>query len=180
MAGRRPAAHPATLGYDISAGRDLDHRHRRPVARLYSPRVPTERVDEALARKLVQHVLGGVSVDRYEDGSRNGMVDATITYADGTVAALEVVGDHDPNYRSLDDAIRKGGARIGAPTLRNTWILNLKDHADVRTIRENIAPILEALEAAFLPGNLKWPDGRLSDDRSQDCRSIHPFRRAVR
>jgi len=124
--------------------------------------VKTERGDEAIARKLVQHVLGGgVSADWYDDGSRDGMVDAQVTYPDGTVAALEVVGNHDPNYRSLDDAIRKGGARIDAPTLRNTWILNLKEHADVRTIRKAIVALIESLEAASLPGNLKWPDGRL-------------------
>ena len=92
------------------------------------------------------------------------MVDAQITYADGTIAALEVVGDHDPNYRNLDARIRDGGSRIDAPTLRNTWILNLKDHpdvSDVRAIRKKIVALLEALEAASLPGNLKWPDGRL-------------------
>ncbi len=115
--------------------------------------MPTERDNEAIARKLVQHVLRGVSVARYEDGSRDGMVDAQITYPDGTVAALEVVGDHDPNYRNLDARIRDGGNRIDAPTLRNTWILNLKDHpdvSDVRAIRGTIVALLEDLEAARL------------------------------
>jgi hypothetical protein len=78
--------------------------------------VPNERGDEVIARRLVQHVLGGaVAVDRYDDGSRDGMVDAQITYPDGTIAALEVVSDHDPNYRNLDARIRDGGSRIHAP-----------------------------------------------------------------
>jgi hypothetical protein len=108
-----------------------------------------------LRGSFVRHVLGGgVSADWYDDGSRDGMVDAKITYPDGTVAALEVVGDHDPNYRTLDARIRAGAGCINAPTLRNTWILNLKDHpdvSDVRAIRRTIVALLEAFEAAPCP-----------------------------
>jgi hypothetical protein len=127
----------------------------------------TERENELIACAIVEHCLPKATVKHVGDEPGDGMIDGLITYLDGRTAALEVVGDHDPNYRRLDARIRDGGSRIDAPTtLRNTWILNLKDHPDVpdvRAIRGTIVTLLATIEASGLPDDLKWPDpeGRL-------------------
>jgi hypothetical protein len=50
--------------------------------------VPEDRPDEQVARHIVRHALPSVTVvTQHEDGSRDSMVDALITYPDGRTAA---------------------------------------------------------------------------------------------
>jgi hypothetical protein len=87
------------------------------------------------------------------------MVDAHITYPDGTVAALEVVGDKDKAREGLQARLEREGQSIEAPTLRHKWVLTLAEHAKIREIRRDIVPLLELIESD-LPGDIEWPRGR--------------------
>jgi hypothetical protein len=156
VAHRRRTADQTAVGTHIPSG-------RKPVpAGVSFAAMATRRPDELMARAIIEQCITGAHVEHVGDQPGDHMIDILITYSAGNTAAVEVVADHDQNYRRLDARIRAGGGhRIAARTLRNTWILSLKEQADVRAVRTSIVPLLEAFEAALLPVDLKWPNGRL-------------------
>ena len=78
--------------------------------------VPDDRPDEQIARHIVRHaLLSGLTVTQHDDGSRDSMVDALITYPDGRTAALEIVGDYDRAYRVCWSGLRGRGKSSTRP-----------------------------------------------------------------
>ena len=126
--------------------------------------VPKNRADEVIARQIVAHGLLGATVVHHDDGSRPGMVDAVITYADGRTAALEVVTDTDPGYRRIRARLAKGGEVIDAPDLKFTWHITVSDDADNREIHRRVVFILGQMEYVPPRPELGWPDGRRWQD----------------
>jgi hypothetical protein len=130
--------------------------------------VPDERSEERLARLIVQRTLRGTVVSRHDDGSRNAMVDAVITYPDGSSAGLEVVRDTDPDYQRLWARIGRHGQLIDAPDLRHTWHVVVSTDARIRELHDEIVGVLRFIEAQPIALELDWPDGR----RWHDARDI--------
>src|SRR5689334_13151665 len=118
--------------------------------------MPDERPEEQLARRIVQHTLRGTEVRRHDDGSMNAMVDALITYPDGTVAGLEIVRDTDPGYQRLWARIGKHGQLIDAPDLRHTWHIVVGTDAPIRDLRKQIVGVLSYIEAEPIALELDW------------------------
>jgi hypothetical protein len=78
--------------------------------------VPEDRPYEQVARHIVRHALPSVTVvTQHEDGSRDSMVDALITYPDGRTAAPEIVGDYDASTALCRRGLRGRGKSSTRP-----------------------------------------------------------------
>jgi hypothetical protein len=119
-----------------------------------------DRPEERAARQIVQLSMSDAVIERYDNGSRDRMVDATIRLNDGSVAGLEVVTDTDPAYRQTWDRLVKNGQIIDAPGLRHTWHLVVRTGASIRELRERAVGVLSYIEAETIALELDWPDGR--------------------
>jgi hypothetical protein len=127
--------------------------------------VPEDRPDEQVARHIVRHALPSVTVvTQHEDGSRDSMVDALITYPDGRTAAPEIVGDYDRVYRVVSERLTREGQVLDAPTLKYSWRITVEDTARIRELRAGIVDLLEFVEAEPTPRELVWPDGARWND----------------
>jgi hypothetical protein len=82
-----------------------------------------EGADEELARQIVSTVLG-VPVKRFDYGTAPRQVDALVHYPD-RVAALEVVGDHDPKFKRQEEALKRVKHQIEVSGLRTSWTVLL-------------------------------------------------------
>jgi hypothetical protein len=109
--------------------------------------VPRDRPEEQIARSIVRHALPNVTVYQQDDGSRDGMVDALITYPDQRTAALEIVSDRDPAYNDVLAALTRQKTVLDAPTLKHSWWITVEDTARIRKLRKEIVRRLEIIEA---------------------------------
>jgi hypothetical protein len=92
----------------------------------------TERPDERRARAIVGAALG-LQVERYEDGSAPGQVDAVIMDPKGLVP-LEIVADHDNVFNAQWDALEEIHHTIHVPGLRSRWSVQIRHGARVKRL----------------------------------------------
>jgi hypothetical protein len=123
---------------------------RYPVSR------PTESPDEELARDIVSTVLG-VPVERFEDGTAPGQVDALIHYSDRE-AALEVVADHDPVYNKQPDALRRTKDQIEVSGLRKSWMVLLSRRANINRVKAALPELLLDFQDNPPPRRRPWDE----------------------
>jgi hypothetical protein len=115
---------------------------------------PTESPEEELARDVVSKVLG-VPVERFEDGTAPGQVDALIHYPDHE-AALEVAADHDPDYNGQQGALRRTKDRIEVPGLRKSWMVLLNRKAKINNVKRALPALLLAMQDNPPPLRRPW------------------------
>jgi hypothetical protein len=116
---------------------------------------PTESPEERLARDIVSTVLG-VPVKRFEDGTAPGQIDALIHYPD-RAAALEVVADHDPEYKSQEAALySKKNHVIEVSGLRESWIVTLSREAKINKVKKALPELLRDLQDNPRPKRPPW------------------------
>lgn len=121
-------------------------------------RRPAEGRGEVMAREVVARCLGA-TVERYDDGTRDGMPDGRIRYLDGTIAPLEVVGDHLPAYNAQRTALeQRGHGRLTVEGLRWHWVVSIEVTADTRPVRRALPDLLRRAEA--LHPDSPWRAGR--------------------
>jgi hypothetical protein len=109
--------------------------------------VPEERRNETTARRIVSAILYA-PVTRYEDGSSDAMVDAVIQLAEG-YAPLEVVGDHDPEFLSLWNALERRGHGAEVRGLNAAYVVQIRRGTDLRTLlsEDGLPEYLRRVEA---------------------------------
>ncbi|UXN20910.1 hypothetical protein N8D77_12175 [Curtobacterium flaccumfaciens] len=100
--------------------------------------------EERWARQIVAAELG-VAVDRFEDGSVNGMVDAVIRHPPGDVP-LEVVRDVNVPEQRQSAALRQHGHFIPVPGLNPGWYVSLTTKANVRDVHQHLPGLLLHLD----------------------------------
>ena len=145
-------------------GRGRGYGRDAPAVAVTVAGVLEDRPDEQVARHIVRHALPSVTVTQHDDGSRDSMVDALITYPDGRTAALEIVGDYDRAYRVVLERLTREGQVLDAPTLKYSWRITVEDTARIRELRAGIVDLLAFVEAEPTTRELAWPDGaRWSD-----------------
>jgi hypothetical protein len=111
------------------------------------------RPEEALAFEIVHRVLN-VAVEQYDDNSEPGMVDATIKYADGTEAALEVTTLGEQAVMQARSLIV--GKHFDVPGAEWAWHAAVSA-ADSRVFEQNVAALVLACEREEV-GNVKKLD----------------------
>jgi hypothetical protein len=111
------------------------------------------RPEEALAFEIVHRVLDA-AVDHHDDNSVAGMVDATITYADGTEAALEVTTLGDQAVMQARSLIV--GKHFDVPGAEWAWHATVSA-ADSRVFEPNVAALVLACEREEV-GNVRYLD----------------------
>jgi hypothetical protein len=105
----------------------------------------TERPNERLARYVVSTALG-VRVERFEDGTSNGQIDALI-HLPGGPAALEIVADHEQAFNEQWAALHATEHRLNVPGLQRVWSAQLARRAKVKTVLEELPALLLKLES---------------------------------
>jgi hypothetical protein len=115
--------------------------------------------EEREARRIVAGELGLV-VDRFEDGSANGMVDALIRTPFGAVP-LEVVQDVNVPERRQAAALGQHGRRIDVPGLVPGWYVTLKHRVNVREVRRQLPGLLLRLDE-LRAGRPSWASPSLA------------------
>lgn len=115
----------------------------------------SEHPNERMARQIVAHVLG-VKVDRFEDGTADGQVDAIIHGPSGP-EALEIVADHDPAFNSQWDALTKLDHHLLVPELEHDWAVQLSRTARVKRVTQKLPALMVINEP-----DLTHPARRLS------------------
>ena len=126
-----------------------------------------ESPNEHRARFIVSTTLK-VPVRRYDDGSHDRMVDAVIEYPDRN-AALEVIADHDADFNSLDNELRKVNYRLkqGAET-ENGWTIRLEHRTRLKRLTEELPALLMKAESLDLD-DIATPG---SEDEWRLCEAI--------
>lgn len=99
---------------------------------------------ERWARQIVARDLG-LPVDRYEDGTRNGMVDAVIRSPFGLVP-LEVVQDVNVAEQQQSAALERYGRELFVPELDVGWYVTLDSRAKVRDVRRDLPALLRRID----------------------------------
>jgi hypothetical protein len=100
--------------------------------------------EERWARQIVARELCA-TVDRFEDGSVNGMVDAVIRSPDGDVP-LEVVRDVNVPEQRQSVALHQHGHHIDVPGLDPGWYVSLTTKAKVRDVHRDLPGLLIRLD----------------------------------
>ena len=100
--------------------------------------------DELLARHVVVMVLA-VPVERFDYGTAPRQVDALVHYPD-RVAALEVVGDHDPKFRRQEEALTRVKHQIDVSGLRKSSMVLLTRKANINKVKEALPTLLLDLQ----------------------------------
>lgn len=106
--------------------------------------VMPEKPNERFARHLVARSLG-VSVSRYEDGTRDGQVDAMIHGADG-MEALEIIADHEAAFNAQWSALERLNHRLEVQGLRRDWSVQLARSAKVKDIARYLPELMLAMQ----------------------------------
>ena len=105
----------------------------------------SEKPNEVAARQIVSQALG-VPVDRFEDGRSPSQIDAAIRYADGRIAALEIVADHEDEFNAQWSALQKIDHRVPVPGLQRSWLAHLARRAKVRDVTRYLPEIVAQLD----------------------------------
>ena len=120
-------------------------------------RRPKEGRGEVIAREVVAHYLGA-TIERYDDGTTDAMLDGLARYPDGATALPEVVGDHLPAYNAERTALeQRGHRRLTVEGLRWHWVLSIEVTVDARPVRRALPGLLRRAEALH-PDN-PWQAG---------------------
>jgi hypothetical protein len=126
----------------------------RPAVRLCEDREVSGRKPyrearvERWSRRIVSRDLG-LPVDRFEDGTQNGMVDALIRAPFGAIP-LEVVQDVNVDELRMAKALEQRGRFLDVPGLTPGWYLVLHHRANVRTLRTELPQLLLRLDELML------------------------------
>ena len=114
--------------------------------------MPPLRDEEEWARGLMESVLG-VPVEQHDDGSRRGMHDLAIRYADRPAAAVEVTAAADRASIELWHLVNGASERWIDPSLRGGWFVALQPWARAARLKTELPAILASLEAE----GVTWP-----------------------
>jgi hypothetical protein len=116
---------------------------------------PTESWDEELGRDIVSTALG-VPVERFEDGTAPGQVDALIHYPE-RVAALEIVADLEPTFMAQQVALySKHKEAVEVSELRKSWMVLLRDEANIKNVKRRLPALLLDLQDNPPPKRKPW------------------------
>ncbi|WIB60221.1 hypothetical protein DEJ13_17550 [Curtobacterium sp. MCLR17_007] len=99
---------------------------------------------ERWSRQIASRELG-LSVDRFENGTSNGMVDAVIRAPFGLIP-LEVVQDVNVPERRQTEAFQAHGAHLQVPGIGHGWYMSILHSARVKTVREVLPGLLRRLD----------------------------------
>ena len=174
-AGRRqPRTKPGGGVFVRVLGRGGGYGRDAPAIAVTVAGVPEDRPDQQVARHIVRHALPSVTVTQYDDGSRDSMVDALITYPDGRTAALEIVGDYYRAYRVVLERLTREGQVLDAPTLKYSSRITVEDTSQIRELRAGIVDLLEFVEAE--PTRASWPGRTVPAGVTQPRSATHSQR----
>ncbi len=94
-------------------------------------------------------------VERFDDGTAPGQVDALVRYPD-RLAALEVVADPDKPFQRQLDALYGKKNPIEVPGLRKSWIVSLSRQAKINNVKRALPALLLDLQDNPRPERSPW------------------------
>jgi hypothetical protein len=104
--------------------------------------------EEVWAQHCIRQALPGSQVDQHGDGSKNSMYDFTVTYPDGTTAAMEITAAADEQQMELWKAIKPGGTPWVEPALTGGWIVRILPSTRAKNLVRQLPGLLHDVEQA--------------------------------
>jgi len=105
--------------------------------------------ERSAARVVARYT--GEKVLLIDDGSADSMPDIRIEYGDGRVGLVEVVLDMDQAWAATYAAVREREFKIDSHGLTRFWFVWLKPLSDLRSLAQDLVPLLARLEADAWP-----------------------------
>jgi len=124
---------------------------RSETQRRAASRSVTGDFEKGAARVVARYT--GERVLLVDDGSSDSMPDVRIEYGDGRAGLVEVVLDMDPVWAATYAAVHKREFNIDSDGLTRFWFVWLKAHSNLRSLDQNLVPVLARLEADAWPLN---------------------------
>lgn len=101
---------------------------------------------ERWAAACIEAHMPDVTVRPYDDNSRPAMHDLDLFRDDDLVGACEVTAAADRQLVELWDAANGSELVWQEPRLSGTWIVHLEPHCRFKLVRQELPPLLEAME----------------------------------